>query len=418
MDSLVKFNITSETGKIEAVILHTPGHEVENMTPVTAERALYSDLLNLAVAHKEYDQLKKVLEKYTKVFEMKKLLVETFADSALKEKLILQTCSSFDDDSIYKYLVGLDNEQLASQLIEGVPVIKNTLTHYLSEEKYAVGPLHNFFFTRDASFVVDHDVMISKMAKKVRGRESTIMGFIFSHHPAFDTKVIDLSESGDKHEHITVEGGDVLVVSEKVLVVGLGARTTPEGVDKLLQKLKHNRQLEYVIIQELPLSPESFIHLDMVFTLLDRDTCMVYAPLILGPNRYQTVVIRMKQGEIAKIDNASNILAALKKTGHDFKPLYCGGEQDHVIQEREQWHSGANFFALAPGKVIGYERNIYTSEELSRNGFSVISANEVIQKNVDIDSYEKLLITIEGSELSRGGGGARCMTLPVRRSPL
>jgi arginine deiminase len=197
------------------------------------------------------------------------------------------------------------------------------------------------------------------------------MDAIYRNSGAFECKVIDANLT--ENSQIIMEGGDILIAREDILIIGNGVRTTPQGIDFMIERLRSNcpRGRYNVIVQQLPSEPESFIHLDMVFTLLDKDKCMVFKPLITQANQYQTVHIVIEDGVVTSIRPASNILSALKKLGMELKPVVCGGS-DEWDQEREQWHSGANFFAFAPGKVISYARNIHTLEELSKNGFDIV----------------------------------------------
>jgi arginine deiminase len=419
-ENLVTIDVRSEIGELEAVLLHTPGAEVENMTPRNAQRALYSDILNLSIAQKEYEQLSGVLKMYTKIYQIKDLLIKLLDNHTEREALIGKICVSENVTDYFEDLMDMSSKNLAQVLIEGLPAKINTLSAFLKDDYYALPPLYNYYFTRDAAVTIGNRILVCKMASRVRMRESLINEAIFRKKRVFDCEIINAHDFQPGNNDIFMEGGDILIAREDILLVGNGMRTSSQGIDMLINRLCRTgcKERMNVIVQQLPESPESFIHLDMVFTLLDTDKAMIFEPLIIGENQYQTVQITIDNGKVTKIKSVANIPAALKKLGMEIEPVICGGSADEWNQEREQWHSGANFFAIAPGKVLSYARNVHTLNELNKNGFDVFTAWDVIKGKCNPEKSKLCVITIDGSELPRGGGGPRCMTMPLRRRPV
>ncbi len=357
MKEKIKIDVTSEVGLLEAVIIHSPGQEVENMTPQNAERALYSDILNLAVLSEEYGRFKQILQRMTKTFEVLDLLRDVMSNESARKFLLEAICKNERMKEIYGFLAELPAADLSRQLIEGMPLRKDTLSDFLSNERYALQPLHNFFFSRDAAIALNDKIHIARMRSRVRERESLIMDTIFRFHPQFAHAGILTPDYNIPDTATFIEGGDILIARPDVFLIGIGARTSSQGVDFFIEHLKKTGKNFHVIVQELPEYPESFIHLDMVFSIIDHDLFVIYEPVILSKHDFLTVRISVENGAVTLIQEEKNLLHALSLLGVEGTYVLCGGPKDSWSQEREQWHSGTNFFAIGPGKIMGYSRN-------------------------------------------------------------
>ncbi len=400
--------VNSEIGHLEGVILHTPGEEIEQMVPDNIHEALYSDLLNVDIASREYSDFEGVLSKWTKTYKVRDLLVKVLEQKEDKMELLNKVLQAENKLFLYAELMEKTPEELADILIGGYPYVEGSHPEQFRSKRYVLNPLYNLFFTRDASSAVYDKVLIHAMSTSVRDRESYVMDAIFRH--VFGVETINPKAVPGT----TTEGGDVLIAREDVLFVGNGCRTNKAGIDFLIKYFATRKERQHIIIQQLPDKPDSFIHLDMVFTMLAQDRCMIYEPLIRNVyGNFGVTHVEIDNGQI-RYHHMDDFLEAVKHVGFDMQPVLCGGD-DLWHQQREQWHSGANFFALGEGKVLGYARNRYTLDALDKAGFEVLKAVDVCSGKVNMQNYDRFVVAFDAAELPRGGGGARCMTMPIKR---
>ncbi|MDY6436695.1 MAG: arginine deiminase family protein [Bacteroidales bacterium] len=402
----VKPCVESEIGKLDYVILHAPGKEIEHMTPENAHKFLFSDILNYHEAMANYRDFEGSLRKVTNVLTFKDLLVDILKKQEVRENLVTRILEREKLQYLKELLDSFDVERLATVLIEGY---ENDSFY----ERYLLPPIPNLFFMRDAAVTMYNNIMISKMATDVRDRETMLWDAIFKNSSMIDVETINPIERYSISGIGSVEGGDVEIARHDIILSGCGARTSKEGIDAMVEHLRSLGGVRHLIMQQLPLEPDSFIHLDMVFTLLDRDRCMAYKPVIMN-EAFKTIHYEVNGHDYTKISEEKNLVDALNKLGMPLEPVFCGGGDDYA-GPREQWHSGANFFAFAPGKVLGYARNYNTIEALSKNGFDILKAADVASGKVSVDNSKRCVVAFEGNELCRGGGGARCMTMPILR---
>jgi len=412
MENKDSVRVSSEIGELETVIIHEPGQEVELMTPQDAHEALYSDILNMNVAKAEHAHLSGVLSKVTKTLFVKDLLTDSLKNPTVRQHLIQRICETEPIRGMQEYLESRTTEQLVKNIIEGVQFCELQIK---SEQRFAHRPLYNLFFTRDPSITVNNRILTADMNYPIRQREAIMMDVIYNHHPIFGN--VDTFSLKQQNKVATIEGGDLHIVREDLFLLGIHPRTNIAGVQAFIEAQSQVMPKFQLITFELPTEPASFIHLDMAFTMLNHDECVIYAPLVLNSTKYHTLRA-VVDGNNVHYHDEPNLLTALRNAGVDLRPIHCGGTLEEFAPAREQWHSGTNFFCLAPGKVIGYERNRHTIDALNNAGYNVVSSTEVINGNVDLSKEKKVVVTIPGSELARGGGGARCMTMPIKRKKI
>ncbi len=405
--------VSSEISTLKKVIIHTPGPELEAMTPENAEELLYDDILNLEAAQEQHGQLAAILAKVAEPLQVIELLEEILRDEQKKASLVYDLCNRFNAREVTPLLLELDEKTLARQLITGTPMQRDTLERFLSAKRYALPPLPNLFFTRDSAMVLNDRVFVGNMANHIRIAEAVIMSHIFSGNDQLqgNDSLIDISR--EKNPGATFEGGDLLILQEDVIVVGMSERTSVQGIDLLIDKFKANQKIKHIFVVVLP-KIRSTIHLDMVFTIVDYDKAVVFPPLILAKNAVDVIHVDITQPKNPALTNYPYLLHALREVNINLEPILCGGEEE-LHQRREQWQSGANFFTIGPGKLIGYGMNRYTYQQLAKAGIPRVEAGDVINGSVDLNKMEKYAVALSGHELTRGGGGCRCMTMPILR---
>lgn len=403
--------ITSEIGNLKKVLLHRPGKELERIVPDSLKEVLFEDIPWLKRMKEEHDAFAKVLtERGTQVYYVEDLLKEILKSEevrkALVHEVIEQNPSSGDyiDGFLNEYLISMDNEKLGEALIAGVlqkelsQVDRHlVLTDFMmGKEPYAfyLNPLPNLYFMRDPAVTIHGGLCLSSMATRIRKRESLYMAAIYEHHPMF---LGNKNRTFYKNSNFfSVEGGDILILSEKVVAIGCSERTEVQGVEELAKNLfKADMGIEKVLAIKIP-NNRAFMHLDTVFTMIDYDKFTVYPGIL---EKVKTVIMTPKSDDCLHYESIDNLKDALKSVLNlEAINLIESGGGNPVAAAREQWNDSTNTLAIAPGVIVAYGRNECSNEVLSKNGIEVIG--------------------IEASELVRGRGGPRCMTMPLYRDNL
>ena len=401
-------NNYSEIGKLNKVLLHRLGKEIEGLVPDNFERLLFDDIPYLKIAQQEHDCFANILkdngvevvyyvDETTKALKDKKVR-EEFINKFIE---VSEIYSMGVKEALFDYLSKMPTEEMVKSVISGIkkeeiPNVRSTsLAEYItSSYPYYTDPMPNLYFTRDPGACVGNGINVHHMSTKARRREALLLKYMFLYNKDFAPEGSNLWYDYD-HDY-AIEGGDVLVLSKDIVAIGLSQRTTVPAIERFAENMLNKSSFKKVLVFDIP-KCRAFMHLDTVFTMVDYDKFTIH-PEIEGPLQiFEITLDKDGKAHFSSIqDELVNILASeLKLPAVEL--IRCGGD-DNMAAQREQWNDGSNTLAIAPGVVVTYERNYVTNDLLAKKGIKVL--------------------TMPSSELSRGRGGPRCMSCPVNRDDL
>lgn len=403
-------NIRSEIGPLEAVLLHRPGRELERLTPQTLKGLLFDDIPWLERMRQEHDQFAAVLQQSgAQVFYTEELLADILEDLSVRESMaddILNHCGIHrreNRDAVLEFLDEKSNVDVAEIFISGLlkdqvsaRLRRKNLSFYIKDElPFFIPPIPNLYFSRDPASVIGHGVSLNSMNTPARKRESMLIDYIVKFHPRFQDG--DHPVWYERNNPDSIEGGDILVLRDNVVAVGCSERTTTIAIEELAINLfRGDEKIKQVLAIQIPFK-RAFMHLDTVLTMVDVDAFTIYPGIEEQVNVFRLSPTADRQD--IHISPVSSLSDALKEALElPAVRLIQSGGSDHITAAREQWSDSTNTLAVAPGVVVTYKRNVVSNEILRDHGITVLE--------------------IEGSELVRGRGGPRCMSMPLRRGAL
>lgn len=423
----MSLNVYSEIGRLREVLVHAPGAEVDTMPPSMMSELLFDDIIYGPHAREEHARFGAIMERLgVEVLDTQRLLEEAIEVAREHVPALVSRVGRLDglQEATVEELLAMAPRELARTLVEGLEGRPEERT---PDSLFRLPPIPNLLFSRDSQVVLGKGVIISAMRRRARQREPVLSRFLFDSHPRFrgDEVLIDFSERvpgqpWQQNSLPTIEGGDIMIFQEGVVIAGISERTMELAVDLLAQRLRAVEAFHTLIMVPMP-RMRSAMHLDTIFTRVSQDQCLVYPPMVLPGSRETLSVISI---DLRRSDDwgsrRPSLLDALRLAGVDLKPICCGGPDDYIQQAREQWTDGANSFAVSPGVVMIYSRNAATAEEFSKHGYDVVAAAEMefSQDGRCLHEFVKgkqYAILVAGGELSRARGGPRCMTMPLRR---